>query len=151
MVSRVPFFHCPLVSLHTVLRYIQVNLVQILCKIKLWYFQRYMMMCVVIILASGECTGSLMVWCVTWGVAEVQNAGGGLQQVRTAGRQTAWDGHYGHAVPALLSAHDTVILRLRQATVAADTERNGLHPAQTLTLHVNEHTHTHTQMEEADI
>lgn len=46
---------CLLESLHTVLRCIQVNVVQILCKIKLSYFQRFMMMCVINILVLWWC------------------------------------------------------------------------------------------------
>lgn len=56
-------------------------------------------------------------------VGEVQNARGRLQQVGAAGWQVPRDGHDGHTVATLLGTHDAVVLRLRQATVAAQMKR----------------------------
>lgn len=61
----------------------------------------------------------------TCGVGEVENTGGRLQQVGAAGRQVSRDGHDGHAVAALLGAHDAVVLRLDHAAIAAEQSRAG--------------------------
>lgn len=58
-------------------------------------------------------------------VGEVEDAGGRLQQVRAAGRQVSGDGHDGHAVAALLGAHDAVVLRLDHAAIAAEESGDG--------------------------
>lgn len=59
----------------------------------------------------------------TCGVGEVENTGGRLQQVGAAGGQVSRDGHDGHAVAALLGAHDAVVLRLDHAAIAAEQSR----------------------------
>lgn len=68
--------------------------------------------------------GFLSVCFPTW-VGEVENTGGRLQQVGAAGGQVSRDGHDGHAVAALLGAHDAVVLRLDHAAIAAEQSRAG--------------------------
>lgn len=68
--------------------------------------------------------GFLSVCFPTW-VGEVENTGGRLQQVGAAGGQVSRDGHDGHAVAALLGAHDAVVLRLDHAAIAAEQSRDG--------------------------
>ena len=68
---------------------------------------------------------------LTCGMGEVQDAGGGLQQVGAAGRQAARDGHDGQAVARLLGANDAIILRLAHTAITATRTHT----------HTNKHTH----------
>jgi len=45
-----------------------------------------------------------------------------VQQVGAAGRQAAGDRHDGHAVAALLSAHDAVVLGLTHTAITEEEE-----------------------------
>lgn len=63
-------------------------------------------------------------WLLTSRVGEVKDVGRRLQEVRTAGRQVAWNWHHDHTVATLLGTHHAVILRLTNATITAKRRRH---------------------------